>query len=108
MSDGKCGRCGKPAEGTKVFCPDCFADPSRLVARTRGVAGDARRTRLADLERVVIDGAIRFRRAETAAWVTSEVGTVEEAAAAKAERPRAYIAMVNAVDALLREREGKQ
>lgn len=31
-----CTRCGKPFDGYKVFCPDCFADPSRLLARTSG------------------------------------------------------------------------
>lgn len=54
--------------------------------------------------RPVVEAAIQFRRAETAAWVESEVGIDESAAQAKAERPRRYVALVDAVDALIAAR----
>jgi hypothetical protein len=60
------------------------------------------------LESAVIDAAIRFRLAEKAAWVEGEVGSEESAAQAKAERPRAYIAFVEAVDALLRSKSREE
>ncbi len=57
------------------------------------------------LESAVIEAAIKFRKAETAAWVESEVGTEESAAQAKKEQPRAYLALLIAADALIKARE---
>lgn len=31
-----CSRCGNKYDTEKVMCPDCMADPHRLVARHRG------------------------------------------------------------------------
>ncbi len=60
-----------------------------------------RANRIAELESAVVSAAIRFREAETAVWVESEVGTDESEAKAKAERPRAYLEFVVAVDNLV-------
>ncbi len=58
-----------------------------------------------DLGSAVISAAIRFRKAESAVWQTSEVRTKEESANAKHERAMAYLDVVDSVDALLRARE---
>lgn len=60
---------------------------------------------VADLESAVIEAAVAFRRAETAKWVESEVGSAESAQNAKAAASASYITLVNAVDALLKSRE---
>ena len=59
---------------------------------------------ITDLERAVIEAALRFRRAETAVWVEGETGTEEAARKAKAERAAAYMALITTVDALIEER----
>lgn len=84
------------------LCVD--GEPLPVLFKTSGPHQGSRIVfdRLTPEESAVIEAAIRFRRAETVAWVESEVGSDESAAAAKAERPKAYIAFIEAVDALLR------
>lgn len=52
------------------------------------------------LEQRVVETALIFRRAETAHWVASEVGTDEAQSKTHAERGTAYIKFVQACENL--------